>query len=165
MDMIEVSNYLADSIREGIRLWKVKNTKESIIKETTALLDKDKKTIILKLLGFDNRLGRGWELDYCNGRAGNSDMGDTLKSINKKLIDKWVSEIEFPELEDTYKKQILAHVNKASKERFKSKVNDLLIEKINKEAHKIVNEVSLNNISNIDSLIEAEKLLREIKEN
>lgn len=163
METNEISNFLSNTIKDAIKLWKNKNTKESITKETLALLDRDKKTIILKLLGFNNSWGE-WELDHCNGRAGNSDIGDKLKDLNSSLIDKWIEEIEFPELEDTYKSKILKDITKNISHKFEDKLYELITNKVNRAAQEVVDNLSIENLANIDALITTEKLIRDIKE-
>jgi hypothetical protein len=66
-----------------------KRDNRSVIK---SLLDKHQQQIILKLLGFDTNYNGSWELDHCNGRAGNSAAGNYLSQIAREQIPIWLGQ-------------------------------------------------------------------------
>lgn len=47
-------------------------------REVRTKLEEHVDKVILKLLGFDNHWSRDWEIDHCNGRSGNSFIGDQI---------------------------------------------------------------------------------------
>ena len=54
-------------------------------------LDKNVQTILLSLMGFENRWHSGrWEIDHCNGRAGGSIVGDYLKKHCLAAATEWL---------------------------------------------------------------------------
>lgn len=55
------------------------------------MLDRRLQEIVGKLMGFDTRWG-DWELDHCNGRAGESAAGDWLRSQAGEAVKAWLSE-------------------------------------------------------------------------
>jgi|WetSurSiteA1Bulk_404760.scaffolds.fasta_scaffold11078_8 hypothetical protein len=61
------------------------NLKEHVYK----VLDAQLQTIILKVLGLNDHWGK-WEVDHCNGRSGNSTIGDYIKETAKDHVASWV---------------------------------------------------------------------------
>jgi hypothetical protein len=54
------------------------------------ILDNALKTIVAKVLGMENRWGREWEVDHCNGRSGNSIVGDAIRTAVQPKIEELV---------------------------------------------------------------------------
>lgn len=63
---------------------------KNVRQEVHRLLDKNQEQIVLKLLGFDNHWGGRWELDHCNGRAGESAAGDWLREKAGAAVKEWL---------------------------------------------------------------------------
>lgn len=54
-------------------------TPEKIVANVIKQLDKDREQFVYKLMGFDKDYGNNWKVDHCNGRSGNSPVGDAIK--------------------------------------------------------------------------------------
>ena len=86
-DLIQIAK---DAIDEWIRVNVLEEDafKQRIKRE----LDKNQAQILMKLLGFNTNYGNTWELDHCNGRAGQSAAGDFIKSKMGEEVNKWLAE-------------------------------------------------------------------------
>lgn len=93
-------NDLLDTVLKAINEWKSKNTEEVLTQRVHDLLDKNAREVVLKLLGFNESRGK-WEVDHCNGRAGESAVGDYLKRVKQAAIDSWLAEAELPKMDKT----------------------------------------------------------------
>jgi len=63
---------------------------ESFKRRIKVELDKNQAQILMKLLGFNTDYGRKWELDHCNGRAGQSAAGEFIKSRMGEEVNQWL---------------------------------------------------------------------------
>lgn len=85
-------------VNQAVQEWLKKNDEKKIKRDVEIRLDKHRNEIIHKLLGFNDRWGQ-WEVDHCNGRAGNSAAGDFLRRHAQDKIEAWFkSQIDFPAL-------------------------------------------------------------------
>lgn len=96
MDLDKILDEIPSTIKKAIKAWQKQNSAKSITEEVHAKLNKNKEEVLLKLMGFDNHWGR-WEVDHCNGRNGNSPIGDKLKNIHNAAIEEWLHKISLPE--------------------------------------------------------------------
>lgn len=78
-------------------------TPEYIEKRVHEIINKNVNDVILKLLGFDNRwMSNGtYEVDHCNGRSGESFVGDYIRSQASEKLKQWadntnISEVKLP---------------------------------------------------------------------
>lgn len=136
--------------------YKEENPPEKIEADTIAKLEESRDEIIAKLLGFDNRWQRGYELDHCNGRSGNSAAGDYLVEHQRAAVQEWLSKVDLstvaftPKMEET----MLERFNKAYSDHLnmliKNHANNLAKEAFNK----MLAEDPLGDIEKIDSLLE-----------
>lgn len=100
------------TIEEAVEEWKQTNNTTKIKRDVAEQLSKAKNQVMLQLLGFDKD---GWKqptyrIDHCNGRAGNSIMGDYIQSNVKEAVTAFLS--DFPlELSDVQKKELKAEVH------------------------------------------------------
>lgn len=75
----------------------VKFDAEGIQREIIAELTKERRTLALKMLGFDDRWGK-LEVDNCNGRA--SVASEFIKSQVGPAVKRWADECLHPMLEE-----------------------------------------------------------------
>ena len=75
----------------------VKFDAESIQREIISELTKERRTLALKMLGFDDRWGK-LEVDRCNGRT--SVASEFIKSQVGPAVERWVDECLRPMLEE-----------------------------------------------------------------
>jgi hypothetical protein len=83
---INVTGEFQTAVKEFIQSVKSGEFKAGLVKE----LNRHAKSNVLSLMGFRNAFGR-WEIDNCNGRAGNSVIGDYIKQTAQPIIEKWVT--------------------------------------------------------------------------
>ena len=67
----------------------VKLDLESLTKETIAQLNKERREIVVKLLGFDDSWGK-LEVDHCNGRDRESIVGKYLRGQARVAVQAWM---------------------------------------------------------------------------
>src|SRR5690242_18794542 len=59
-------------------------------------------SVVAKVLGFDRRWGeRDWEIDHCNGRSGNSFIGEAISAKAAGLAAQWLAAALEKELRPT----------------------------------------------------------------
>ena len=102
-NLVEIS---AENIQAAYMKWLAKNTPETIQKNCLNILDKSKDDILRALLGFEkDSWGRQeWKVDHCNGRAGESAVGDYLRRHQQATIDQWLSQVDMPKMTPSMKK-------------------------------------------------------------
>jgi CobQ-like glutamine amidotransferase family enzyme len=86
MDLEQYEKIATDARDEWLR--QHFNT-ESIRDMVTRTLDKRTEEIVAKLTGFNNHFGQ-WEVDHCNGRAGQTPIGDFIKEIAAEAVATWL---------------------------------------------------------------------------
>lgn len=110
---------LLDDIAKAMEAWAV-DQRANIGRNVKRRLDEHRDKVLMQLLGFekDSWAGDQWKIDHCNGRSGNSPIGDFLKTQQEATIQEWLSQIPLPtmtpamktsfskELRDEYKRQI-----------------------------------------------------------
>lgn len=70
----------------------LKSNEPDIERRVWALLNNHVQKIVVKLLGFDHHWGEDWELDHCNGRAGESAAGDWLRERAGEAVYAWLDQ-------------------------------------------------------------------------
>lgn len=90
----------------AVEQWKQRNDAETLTRKVHADLDEASKDIVLKLLGFDHTY-RGYQLDHCNNRSGNSTAGDYLAQVQSEAIKAWLSKVPIPALTEAEEKALV----------------------------------------------------------
>jgi hypothetical protein len=117
------------------------------------LVENKKDELAAKYLGFDNKWGR-WELDHCNGRAGESAAGDLFKRELKRHSEDIVKKLagELPSLPEGAIKAFKAEFL----QELKRSVSDLVAEAARSKARELVkamlNDVITENDIKVDKL-------------
>lgn len=75
-------------IEEAARKAVEKFKPEELARKVEAKIDNAWEKMAFKMLGFDNRWGREWEIDHCNGR--HSEMSSMLKAKAQKAVDEFL---------------------------------------------------------------------------
>lgn len=161
LDQLNPLNELLGVVLSAIEEWKANNTPPQLTSRVHQILDKNSKEIVLKLLGFNSNWG-SWELDHCNGRAGESAAGDYLRQVQKKAIDEWLSSVKLPPMESTVTESMINDC-KAEYRRF---LDLYLREYAQSEADKHAKEIisSLFSTSKADGMMKLQSLLQGNKE-
>ena len=125
----------------------VKSFDEQAVRaKVRAILDKALNQVMLKSIGFNNRWGDGWEVDHCNGRAGESMVGDWLRGNAEDSVKQWLSDAvkELPKIpagaiksmKKDYLEQIERAVNHAISDEAEIKAAQILEEVFDTEIKK-----------------------------
>ena len=95
-------------IAQAVEEWKQKNTEEALVAKTKRLLDTHSEQVVMKLLGFeeDRCKENVWKIDHCNGRSGNSPVGDYLKQAQALAIKEWLGSVPVPKLSPSQTKKL-----------------------------------------------------------
>jgi hypothetical protein len=79
---------------EALDAWLSQHATEAKVKQmVTRVLDQRLDEIIRLALGFSRDAWSGkWEVDHCNGRAGESAAGKALQTHAKEAVDAWLKD-------------------------------------------------------------------------
>lgn len=109
-----------ETVANAINYWKSSNSPEHLKQTVLKQLDDQANKILIKLLGFDASYGKdSWQLDHCNGRAGNSTAGDFIAQHQSEAIKEWLSSVAMPSLSEKDKAAIRKSCQKEYEERFR----------------------------------------------
>lgn len=84
---------IAPTITLAIQQWINKQNPEELTQKVHGMLNNSRDEITAKLLGMNKRWGGEWEIDHCNGRNGESVMGDYLKNTQAAAIQTWIDSL------------------------------------------------------------------------
>lgn len=144
-------------INEAVANWKLKNDREKLTRDTTMLLDKNSKEIVMKLLGFNITYGNKWELDHCNGRSGNSSAGDYLKEQQSEIIKEWLQKVPMPVMTPAELKKLSADAKHDYKYAFEKAIRVLVTEAAQKDAADVMR--SLTECKDVAAYLHAMRLI------
>ena len=161
LEALNPINDLLPTVLKSIDQWKEKNSEEALTQRVHKLLDDNAETIVLKLLGFDNRWDK-WELDHCNGRSGESAAGDYLRQVQHDAIQDWLKNVKLPELNKT----LSAALQKSIKQDYERFLSEYLYKYAREEADKTAKEIiqSLFSQSKVDGMLTLQQLIQDNKD-
>ena len=97
----------------------------SIRKKVHARLDQHRDEVLMKLMGFTQESFTGhWEIDHCNGRSGNSPIGEFLATSQKQAIEEWLTQITMPTMTPKFKKEVESDLRKVYQDAIRREVWD-----------------------------------------
>lgn len=73
-------------------------------------LDNHADEVLMKLMGFERGYGQEWKIDHCNGRNGNSNISDFLKTAQEATVKEWLAGIPLPTLTPAMKKSLAKQI-------------------------------------------------------
>jgi len=138
------NGWVADLIpvfHTAIKNWNEQNTPEKVTQDVFDTLNADKDKILAQLLGFSNRWGK-WELDHCNGRAGNSAAGDFLREVQQQAVNEWLSTVAMPTLSSTQLNQIKSSCAAEYKDTFTKTIKRAVVARAEADAKDLVKQLS-----------------------
>ena len=161
LEALNPINDLLPTVLKSIDKWKEKNSKEVLTQRVHKLLDDNAETIVLKLLGFDNRWNK-WELDHCNGRKGESAAGDFLRQVQQDAIQDWLKNVNLPKLNKT----LSSAMKKTLEADYKNYLRQYLYEYAREETDKTAKELiqSLFSQSKVDGMFKLQQLIQNNKD-
>ena len=92
-------------IADTVEKWRAGIDAAAIEKQVKKVLDAQSESLVLKLMGFNNRWGE-WELDHGNGRSSESAAGKYFKTLHQQAIQEWMASNFTLKLSDADKKRI-----------------------------------------------------------
>ena len=124
--------------------WKEKNPPEQIKKDTLKLLNKNAEEILFKLLGFNkDDWGRGkFHIDHCNGRSGESAVGDYIRKHQQETIEEWLRQAPLPELSAALRKEITAEAEHRYRQAFREHFYQRVEDRAKEEADEAFEQIS-----------------------
>ena len=115
-------------------------TPDSLATEISTMLTKERREIVLKLLGFDGRFGK-LEVDHCNGRDRESIVGRYLRGQAEPIVTAWMEKEIRPIFEAKARERLAnAEVRKAVEKDFVERFTYCLRENISREAERLAKE-------------------------
>jgi hypothetical protein len=103
----------------------LKKKSGSIETDVIAYLEKRHKELIIRMLGFNiDKWSDKIEIDYCNGRSGQTTAGQAFIAANKEAVDKWMKELTK-----------LPRLTKPEKERVKKEYKESLLSALRRAAY------------------------------
>lgn len=144
------------AIAQAVAEWQTKNTEEVIKATVKRKLDQASEEITLKLLGFNNSWGK-WELDHCNGRAGESAAGDFIKKVQQEAIQEWLTSVMLPKVTPQLASKLKAEAQREYADTLLSKVRQLARNKADADASNLINKIIES--KDVDKYIKTMKLL------
>jgi hypothetical protein len=122
---------------------------DSLTKHVHATLDKERDVIIAKLLGFEHdkwssRKPIDWEVDHCNGRAGESSAGQFLNEKGKEAVKAWLESL-IPNLPPP-SKQLEEAALKEYNETFRRHIMEAVRARAHENASSYIKALALTNL-------------------
>lgn len=115
-------------------------TPDSLATEISTMLTRERREIVLKLLGFDTRWGK-LEVDHCNGRDKDSIVGRYLRGQAEPIVAAWMEKELRPIFEAKARERLAnAEVRKAVERDFVERFTYCLRENISREAERLAKE-------------------------
>lgn len=142
-------------IHKAIDSWLEKNSEDQLTQRVHHLLDENQKKIILTLLGFENRWG-GWEIDHCNGRSGNTPVGEYIKQTHEDAIQEWLLQVKLPAMSATIKKQIAQEMERHYQSEVRRRMHDMVVAKAQADVDAIMATI------NVDEFLTSLKKVRKL---
>ena len=153
---INVLDQALPMILEAVQEWKNENSSSKIKDRVKRLLDANSKEVTMKLLGFNDRLGR-WEIDHCNGRSGESAAGDFIRKTQSEAVKDWLTNVCLPELDDKTKAQFKKQAKQIYQETILRGLRDSVQMRAKVDLDLLVKEITTSN--QIDNYLKTMQLL------
>lgn len=128
-------------IAAAVAEWKVDNSPERVRKTVIDALNVQSASITRQLLGFEKGRDGEWKVDHCNGRAGNTAVGDYFRQVQSQAIKEWLETVKLPELTPTFKNKLASEMRSEYEYYLRSTAKDLAIQMAKKDAATLVNEI------------------------
>lgn len=144
---------------DAINDWIAANPPENLAKEVTEWLNRNKKDITCHLLGFDRSWGE-WRVDHCNGRAGESAVGDYLRMTASKSIKDWFDSMPLPKIEGDVAKAFEKEALEVYRREYNTQLRELVTKQAKEDAENVMRKVGedmstiIENHMKITALIE-----------
>lgn len=129
------------AILDGVNEWINANDPINLKKQIHTKLNRNRDTIVMKLLGFDNSWG-DMSLDHCNGRSGNSTAGDYLNAQANIVVNEWLANFIPPKISEELSANVSKDYEKMYKAMLKNSIQKLAKAAADKDANRIIDKLS-----------------------
>lgn len=161
----DITPDLASIIHQAVQDWMNKHgSPEAIRQQVFKTFEKDVRDAIYKLMGFETRWSSPghWEVDHCNGRAGNSVIGSYLEKHSKHSLQEWIDHIGFPKPSEKEKSRLRAAIRKEYLEHLKRHIQTRAKNQAEMDAEQLISELSP--IINLEHYLKTLQLLTNTQE-
>lgn len=142
----EALRSLVPTINGAIHEWLQKQDPVAIRNKVFKTLEAAKDEVAPKLMGFDKgSFGRGWEIDHCNGRAGESSIGDYMKKHQAEGIQQFIDQLELTKLRPFTAAEI-QRLRKEYRSIVISRTEKAVRVRAEKDANHLVNQLSVDDL-------------------
>ena len=146
MTMQEALQSLVPIINEAIHEWLERQNPQAIRKKVFDTLEAAKDEVAPKLMGFNKgSFGRGWEIDHCNGRAGESTIGDYMRKHQQEGIQQFIDQLNLVSLRPFSKKEI-EDMRRDYRQRVINITQRAVRDKAESDAIRLVNSLSVDDL-------------------
>ena len=150
---------LLPTIAEGMQEWLTKNP-TAVIKETVKKhLDSKVEDTIFRLLGFKTSWGH-FEVDHCNGRAGESAAGDYLREAQKEAINEWLATVQLPKLSSKAENALRREAKEIYEDALFDKIRQLAFDAAKRDADILMKDITV--VNHVDNYIKLMKLVNPV---
>lgn len=160
ISLLDISKWAGVAQEKWIR----ENTPEQIEKRVYEILDKRTEEVVAKLLGFSPRWGE-WEIDHCNGRAGQSEAGNYLACAAKGAVVTWLEQqadsINNLKLPPTALKAIKKEALINARREFRSELEALVMVKMKEYAEEVIDEFTQDAPMDVMNAIMAARVVKD----
>ena len=154
----------ASTIQEAYTEWMANNTPEKIKAQCTRTLDRSAEEILRKVLGFKKVWDNSWELDHCNGRSGNSVVGEYLKANQNAAVKAWLSQIPMPTLTKSMESSFARYAKEVFDRGVKQELTRLAEEYASEQAAKFFERIIQNQKAEFDQQLKLLELISQKKD-
>lgn len=143
---------VADAVIETVERWLGSDSGATAVRERVeTLLNHDIDDVVMKVIGFRRRsfdAGK-WELDHCNGRSGNSIVGERLHRTAEKKAEEWMKRVMGDALEvdltkeerDDLREEYLKMIRRAVRAEMSSRARDVAVGILNEMEDEVIGSV------------------------
>lgn len=146
MPMQEALQSLVPIINGAIHEWLEKQNPQAIRKKVFETLEAAKDEVAPKLMGFNKgSFGRGWEIDHCNGRAGESIIGAYMRKHVEEGIQQFIDQLDLVSLHPFTKTEI-KDMRRDYRERLINRTRQAVRDRAESDAIRLVNSFSVDDL-------------------
>mgnify|MGYP000238673770 CR=1 FL=1 len=152
-----VKHQLLDLYEEVIQEYVDSNPPKKIKAILEKEVDRQRVNILRTLLGLEHRYTNKWTVDHCNGRSGESAIGDYLRNVQAKEIHKIFDSMD---MSDVITKTIEKDIRLEYQINLKKGLISLVRKKAKEDAENIIKTVQEE--FNVKDLLDTQEILNEL---
>ena len=144
MSKKKTTKSIKEEVAQAVDEWiekELPNIKEKVVRFMNRRTDE----IIALIMGFEkDSWGGGWKVDHCNGRSGNSVIGEYIKENAQQEVWKWFSENvgQLPALPKSTVKNLKKEYLTLLERYMRDRLQNAAQERAREEVDKILTEIT-----------------------